>query len=151
MIYLKFINFNLLIGCEVAHKILRTDSALSTIKELYQRFRGNDAIRAIRRALIGAIVISVYNNKTYRIDDVDFNSTPASMKFILPERARSELQFKVRLFLWCNTIFRKWKVQMLWRTVTWIFCVPHTVVKSVFQRYASRKSVTDRKNKSFCK
>ena len=68
----------LLLGCEVSHKILRTDSALSTIRQVMTRFKGPDATRAIRRALIGAIVISIYNNKTYRIDDVDFNSCPAS-------------------------------------------------------------------------
>ena len=69
----------LLLGCEVSHKILRTDSALSTITQVMQRFGSNqDSIRAIKRALIGAIVISQYNNKTYRIDDVDFDSTPES-------------------------------------------------------------------------
>ena len=68
-----------ILGCEVSHKILRTDSALSTIKQVYQRFgAGSEAVRAIRRALIGAIVISTYNNKTYRIDDVDFGSSPSS-------------------------------------------------------------------------
>ena len=68
-----------ILGCEVSHKILRTDSALSTIKQVYQRFgAGSEAVRAIRRALIGAIVISTYNNKTYRIDDVDFGSSPLS-------------------------------------------------------------------------
>ena len=69
----------LLMGCEISHKILRTDSALSTIKQVQQRISGADqAVRAIKRALIGAIVIASYTNKTYRIDDVDFKSNPNS-------------------------------------------------------------------------
>lgn len=67
----------LLLGFEVVHKLLRTDSAYSTIQQVVYRYgTGEEAIRAIKRALIGAIVISCYNNKTYRIDDVDFGSNP---------------------------------------------------------------------------
>ena len=70
----------LLLGCEIVHKLLRTDSALSTIQQVMHRYGANEnSIRAIKRALIGAIVISSYNNKTYRIDDVDFSSSPLSM------------------------------------------------------------------------
>jgi aubergine-like protein len=74
----------LLMGCEVTHKMLRTDSALSTIRQIQNRFRGGpEAIRAIRRSLIGAIVISTYNNRTYRIDDISFDETPMCKNFLL--------------------------------------------------------------------
>ena len=68
----------LLLGVEVTHKMLRTDSAWGTISNIQQRYgNGPECIRQIKRALMGSIVISNYNNKTYRVDDVDFNTTPA--------------------------------------------------------------------------
>ena len=67
----------LLLGVEITHKMLRTDSALGTIASIQKRYgNGPDCIRHIKRALIGSIVISHYNNKTYRIDDVDFSTKP---------------------------------------------------------------------------
>ena len=69
----------LLLGCEMSFKVLRTDSALATIRGVQQKIQNPEqAMRAIKRALIGSVVISTYNNKTYRIDDVDFNSNPGA-------------------------------------------------------------------------
>ena len=68
----------MLLGVEITHKMLRTDSAWGTISNIQQRYgNGPECIRQIKRALIGSIVISHYNNKTYRVDDVDFSTTPA--------------------------------------------------------------------------
>ena len=72
--------YELLLGCQITHKILRTDSALGTMRQVMGR--GGGAMRdrgyMIKKALVGNIIISTYNNKTYRIDDVDFNSSPRS-------------------------------------------------------------------------
>ena len=40
-----------------------------------QRNRGNQS--AITKELVGAIVMTKYNNKTYRVDDVDFGTKPS--------------------------------------------------------------------------
>ena len=81
----------MLLGIEITHKMLRTDSAWGTISNIQQRYgNGPDCIRQIKRALIGSIVISHYNNKTYRVDDVDFSTTPACKFFY-------ELQHKCHL------------------------------------------------------
>ena len=44
-----------------------------------------------KQQIIGAVVLTDYNNHTYRIDDVDFDTTPMS-KFQL--RAGEEISFK---------------------------------------------------------
>lgn len=51
--------------------------------------RITDKNDAVRRALIGQSVITRYNNKTYRIDDIDFSASP-SKKF---ERREGEISF----------------------------------------------------------
>lgn len=50
------------------------------MQHAFQSSRGNmDQYKAsISKALLGSIVITRYNNKTYRIDDIDFNQTPMS-------------------------------------------------------------------------
>lgn len=68
----------LLLCVEVSAKILRTDSAFNTIEVCKQKYRGPEVIKAIQKALIGAVVVTPYNNKTYRVDDVDFTQTPTS-------------------------------------------------------------------------
>jgi len=51
----------------------RTDSALACIGDLLNKRHTPDEVR---RKMTGAVVITKYNNKTYRIDDVDFDLTP---------------------------------------------------------------------------
>lgn len=50
------------------------------MKEAYQSTRGNtDEFRKkITNALLGSVVLTRYNNKTYRIDDIDFDSNPGT-------------------------------------------------------------------------
>ena len=73
--------YELLLGCQITHKILRTDSALGTIRQVKEKVYGQNQAYAIKKALVGNIIISTYNNKTYRIDDVDFKSSPKSEGF----------------------------------------------------------------------
>ena len=51
--------------------IYRNDTAYETLKEFRQ-----DAQKA-KQALLGAIVVTRYNNdKTYRIDDINYRESP---------------------------------------------------------------------------
>lgn len=80
---------NVLVCCEVSHKIMRQD----TVYDLLREFKGD----AFKKEVIGSIVLTDYNNKvrtskifarpfastsnyfqTYRVDDVDFEATPLS-------------------------------------------------------------------------
>ena len=37
-----------------------------------------NVVRIVKKALIGHVVLTRYNNKTYRVDDIDFNQNPKS-------------------------------------------------------------------------
>jgi len=62
----------LMINIDLRSKVLRLDSCL----EVIQSHRGNQ--HEIRSELVGNIVITQYNRKTYKINDVDFTKTPLS-------------------------------------------------------------------------
>ncbi|XP_007440785.1 piwi-like protein 2, partial [Python bivittatus] len=62
---------------DVVHKIIRNDSVLDLMHAVYQQSRENFQDECIKQ-LIGNIIITRYNNNTYRIDDIDWNKTPKS-------------------------------------------------------------------------
>jgi aubergine len=57
------------------HKVLRTQTVLSVIQELKERARG-DITDAISKHLVGSTIMTTYNKRTYRIDEVDFSMSP---------------------------------------------------------------------------
>ena len=68
---------DLMMCLDLTNKVVRLDSALDTMRNC----RGNQM--EIKRALIGSIVVTHYNNdKTYRVDDVDFNASPLKSKSV---------------------------------------------------------------------
>lgn len=62
---------------DVAHKVLRTDTVLDFLIEAQATKR--QAFRSyVVEQLVGTIVITRYNNRTYRIDDIDWHKSPRS-------------------------------------------------------------------------
>ena len=59
-----------MLGVEITHKVLRTD----TVLDLLRQVRGNKS--AAEKALLGQVVLTRYNNKTYRIEDIDWERNP---------------------------------------------------------------------------
>lgn len=55
---------------------MRQDTVYEILKS--HMAAGGDWQEAFKRAVIGSVVLTGYNNKTYRIDDVDFNASPSS-------------------------------------------------------------------------
>lgn len=53
--------------------MLRTDTALDIIRNA---FRGGDQ-NAATRQMIGQIVMTKYNKKTYKVDNIDWNKSPS--------------------------------------------------------------------------
>uniref|UniRef100_A0A5F9DQ34 Piwi-like protein 2 n=1 Tax=Oryctolagus cuniculus TaxID=9986 RepID=A0A5F9DQ34_RABIT len=60
---------------DVSHKVIRNDSVLDVMHAMYQQNKENFQDEC-SKLLVGNIVITRYNNRTYRIDDVDWNKTP---------------------------------------------------------------------------
>ncbi|XP_044132910.1 piwi-like protein 2 [Bufo gargarizans] len=60
---------------DVTHKVIRNDSVLDIMHVLYQQSREHFQDDVMKQ-LVGSIVITRYNNRTYRIDDIDWNKTP---------------------------------------------------------------------------
>lgn len=69
--------YDLLLNCDVAHKVMRTDTVYDLLRSI-RRNRPNDLLREFQGQIIGKTVLTAYNNRTYRIDDVDFERTPTS-------------------------------------------------------------------------
>ncbi|XP_074143603.1 piwi-like protein 2 isoform X2 [Sminthopsis crassicaudata] len=60
---------------DVSHKVIRNDSVLDVMHAIYQQSSENFQDECTK-LLVGNIVITRYNNRTYRIDDIDWNKTP---------------------------------------------------------------------------
>ena len=69
-----------LLNVDVAFKVVRTDSVLSYISELRKKAPrgGTEWQETISTALTGATVVTRYNQKTYRVERVDFAMSPAT-------------------------------------------------------------------------
>lgn len=65
-----------MVCCEVAHKIMRNETAV----DLYNSMKRNhtDFQAAFKRSIVGTTVLTDYNNKTYKISDVDFTKSACS-------------------------------------------------------------------------
>uniref|UniRef100_A0A672J391 Piwi-like RNA-mediated gene silencing 2 n=1 Tax=Salarias fasciatus TaxID=181472 RepID=A0A672J391_SALFA len=59
----------------VSHKVLRNDSVLDVMNLLHQQSRENFKDECTKE-LVGFIVITRYNNRTYRIDNIEWNKSP---------------------------------------------------------------------------
>lgn len=62
---------------EIKHKLMRTETLLHVLRRCYQDNRNNYQ-QAFAQQVLGMIVLTRYNNKTYRISDVIFDATPAA-------------------------------------------------------------------------
>jgi len=69
-----------MLNIDIAHKVLRTDTVLDHINGLKKRFSRNQAEfqEAVSQYLVGQVVLTRYNNKTYHIDAVTWDITPKS-------------------------------------------------------------------------
>ena len=63
--------------CDVSHKVLRTQTAYDLIKDIIAQ-KLPDMQAAVTKSLLGAVILTRYNNKCYRVDDIDWTMTPSS-------------------------------------------------------------------------
>jgi aubergine-like protein len=68
---------SVLLMCDVSHKILRINTVLDDLYDIRNQARGNFKEEAMKK-LLGQIILTRYNNKTYKVDDIDFESNVQS-------------------------------------------------------------------------
>ncbi|KAM6331386.1 piwi-like protein 2 [Alca torda] len=57
------------------HKVIRSDSVLNFMHAIYKQSHSSFQDECTKQ-LVGNVVITRYNNRTYRVDDIDWNKTP---------------------------------------------------------------------------
>jgi len=62
---------------DVSHKLLRTDTCLNFMYDIIHK-HPNNYQSEVTKQLVGAVVLTRYNNKTYRIDDIAWDKNPES-------------------------------------------------------------------------
>ena len=69
----------LLLTCDASHRLLRTSTAKEIMQELFKLPDGKVNFKDnVKKRLLGTIVLTRYNNKPYRVDDIDFANNPMS-------------------------------------------------------------------------
>ncbi|XP_062999758.1 piwi-like protein 1 [Elgaria multicarinata webbii] len=81
---------SIMLCTDVSHKVLRSETVLDFMYSMFdevgeQRFREMCA-----KELVGLIVLTRYNNKTYRVDDIDWDSNPQE---VFKKSDGSEIRF----------------------------------------------------------
>nr|QQA03725.1 Piwi protein [Apostichopus japonicus] len=69
---------DVMLMADLSFKILHTDSVLDVLYDLSAKFRGDDAAfrDTATKKLVGEIVMTRYNNKTYRVDEIMWQQNP---------------------------------------------------------------------------
>ncbi|XP_033236662.1 protein argonaute-3 isoform X1 [Drosophila pseudoobscura] len=68
----------LMLCCDVSHRILCQRTVLDMLIDIYKK-NINSYQDLVKKTLIGNIVITRYNNRTYKISEVCFNESPQSI------------------------------------------------------------------------
>ncbi|KAL1117937.1 hypothetical protein AAG570_004251, partial [Ranatra chinensis] len=68
---------SILMCAEITHKVMRRETVFDLLNECVARNRG-EWKNIFQQAIIGTVVLTEYNNRTYRVDDVDFDTHPGS-------------------------------------------------------------------------
>lgn len=67
----------ILMNMDAVHKLMQSKSVLQIMTDMKKNNHGNLA-ENIKMALINKLIITSYNNRCYRIEDIDFQITPMS-------------------------------------------------------------------------
>ncbi|XP_009996166.1 PREDICTED: LOW QUALITY PROTEIN: piwi-like protein 2 [Chaetura pelagica] len=65
----------LFLSIDPIHKVVRSDSVLNVMHSLYKQNLSSFQDECTKQ-LVGSVVITRYNNRTYRIDDIDWDKSP---------------------------------------------------------------------------
>jgi aubergine-like protein len=76
----------ILMACDAINKIIRHETVLQVMRTAMSR----SGAEGVRREVGGVIVMTSYNNRTYKVDDIDFHKTPEST---FERRGRGQVSF----------------------------------------------------------
>ena len=68
---------SVLLNVDLCSKVCRTDDVFSLMRDMRKEFP-NDFRRKCELAIVGTIVMTLYNRKTYRVDAIDWDMKPTS-------------------------------------------------------------------------
>nr|KAG5694355.1 hypothetical protein BaRGS_002209 [Batillaria attramentaria]KAG5702279.1 hypothetical protein BaRGS_002946 [Batillaria attramentaria] len=66
-----------MLEADLAHKILRSDTVLDQMYAIYNQRGQRNFHSECSKFLMGSIVLTRYNNKTYRVDDIEWDMRPS--------------------------------------------------------------------------
>ncbi|XP_030629502.1 piwi-like protein 1 isoform X2 [Chanos chanos] len=81
---------SLMLCMDVSHKVLRSETVLDFMASLRHQYGDQRFPEVCTKELVGLIVLTKYNNKTYRIDDIAWDHTPNNTF----TRGDTEISFK---------------------------------------------------------
>ncbi|RWS06115.1 piwi-like protein 1 [Dinothrombium tinctorium] len=64
-----------LLCCDPIFKVVRTDNALDFLKKVRNEYKENFKDEALKQ-LVSSVIMTSYNNRTYRIDDIEWKAKP---------------------------------------------------------------------------
>ncbi|KAL4701714.1 hypothetical protein H8959_015718, partial [Pygathrix nigripes] len=69
---------SIMLCTDVSHKVLRSETVLDFMFNFYHQTEEHKFQEQVSKELIGLVVLTKYNNKTYRVDDIDWDQNPKS-------------------------------------------------------------------------
>ncbi|KAK9522353.1 hypothetical protein VZT92_018825 [Zoarces viviparus] len=81
---------SIMLCTDVSHKVLRSETVLDFMANMRQKVGNQRFPELCAKELVGLIVLTKYNNKTYRIDDIAWDHTPNNTF----TRADKDISFK---------------------------------------------------------
>ncbi|GAA6087858.1 piwi-like protein 1 isoform X1 [Tachysurus ichikawai] len=67
---------SIMLCLDVSHKVLRSETVLDFMCSLRQQCGDQRFVDVCTKELVGVVVLTKYNNKTYRVDDIAWDHTP---------------------------------------------------------------------------
>ncbi|XP_058800453.1 WASH complex subunit 4-like [Phymastichus coffea] len=68
---------DILMCAEITHKVMRNETLLDILSECYEH-NPHEYKREFSHQVLGVVVLTDYNNNTYRVDDIDYEVSPSS-------------------------------------------------------------------------
>ncbi|CAL1300079.1 unnamed protein product [Larinioides sclopetarius] len=67
-----------MLNCDTSFRVLRTVTARDLMQEVSSQTKGGNFRDQVLKTLVGCVVLTRYNNKTYKVDDITWEMSPKS-------------------------------------------------------------------------